>query len=69
MAVTVITKKRGSPLVTGEVGVSIINWKDKYRGGDAEMSAKWKCRGRNKSTQKQLGKSGCVALADDTHTH
>lgn len=33
MAVTVITKKRGRPLVTGEVGVSIINWKDKYRGG------------------------------------
>lgn len=25
MAVTVITKKRGRPLVTGEVGVSIIN--------------------------------------------
>ncbi len=32
MAVTVITKKRGRPLVTGEVGVSIINWKDKYSG-------------------------------------
>lgn len=29
MAVTVMTKKRGRPLVTGEVGVSIINWKDK----------------------------------------
>lgn len=26
MAVTVITKKRGRPLVTGDVGVSIINW-------------------------------------------
>ena len=25
MAVTVITKKRGRPLVTGEVGVSIIS--------------------------------------------
>lgn len=32
MAVTVMTKKRGRPLVTGEVGVSIINWKNKFRG-------------------------------------
>lgn len=31
MAVTVMTKKRGRPLVTGEVGVSIINWKNKFR--------------------------------------
>lgn len=31
MAVTVITKNRGRPLVTGEVGVSIINFKEKYK--------------------------------------
>lgn len=29
IAVTVMTKKSGSPLVTGLVGVSIINWKTK----------------------------------------
>lgn len=48
MAVTVITKKRGRPLVTGEVGVSIISWKDKYRGRSGETSGEisttWKCK-------------------------
>lgn len=29
MAVTVMTKNKGSPLVTGEVGVSIINCRKK----------------------------------------
>lgn len=30
MAVTVMTKNSGSPLVTGLVGVSMINWRDRH---------------------------------------
>lgn len=42
MAVTVITKKRGRPLVTGEVGVSIINWKGRHTGGGGGVSTNQK---------------------------
>lgn len=36
MAVTVMTKKRGRPLVTGEVGVSIINWENKWKSRNSK---------------------------------
>lgn len=48
MAVTVMTKKRGRPLVTGEVGVSIINWKNKHSSGGGEILTNRKCSRKKK---------------------
>lgn len=55
MAVTVITKKRGRPLVTGEVGVSIINWEDKHRVRRGEIWTNWKCSGGEEKKKKKSG--------------
>lgn len=53
MAVTVMTKKRGRPLVTGEVGVSIINWKNKHSGGGGEILTNRKCSRKKKTSETQ----------------
>lgn len=52
MAVTVMTKKRGRPLVMGEVGVSIINWRETIEAQEA--SAK-------KRSAERRHKRGCAA--------
>lgn len=55
MAVTVITKKRGRPLVTGLVGVSMISCKgEEQREGDAG--------GRMKGGQRKGERRGCQVM-------
>lgn len=78
MAVTVITKKRGRPLVTGEVGVSIINWKDKHRDGSGEISTKndnqalvrvsVSYQRENKRTQKTTKRTDSCSVKQEMHT-
>jgi len=51
IAVTVITKNKGSPLVIGEVGVSIINCKGKH----TNMSPNLRCSVKKPNKPKKQG--------------
>lgn len=66
MAVTVITKKRGRPLVTGEVGVSIINWKKNAEPG-VERFQQIKGEIETQSVCRQQ-RSGGTCIKQEVHT-
>lgn len=62
MAVTVMTKNKGSPLVTGEVGVSIINCRKKF--SVIRQTSTTAVANRSQQTNKQKEKKGQYLKTD-----